>query len=261
MSKTFLVLLLILSASLMVAAQAYHITSVITPSTVIDGQTMSACHMPDAIAVSPSGNLAFVTYCMVDQFQNPQMVITTQHIIAKDGDVVDGRQIRILSFDPIAANNRGQVAYSIMWLPEGRDPQDDKSWRFGICVDRHFVEEISSDVIIASLTLTDDGQVSFNQPPISSVSPSASTRPQTSSAIPSILRQVPVRLPPFKMPKNFPIGIPTVPKPSSLPSLGDGAAVVASPLPMFKSDSRGEVVIPASLPDGHFSILVATPTN
>ncbi len=235
-------LLLIISASLMVAAQTYRITPVVTPNTVIDGQIMSACHMPDAIAVSPSGNLAFVTFCSVAQLQNPQMVITSQHVIAKDDDLVDGRQIRILVFYPIATNNHGQVAYTIMWLPQGKDPQDDKNWRFGICIDRHFAEEIPSDLRITSLTLTDDGKVAYNQPPTSSVSRSAPTSPQTSSPIPSILRQVPVKLPPFKMPKNFPIGIPTIPKPSALPSLGNGAPVVTSALPMFTTDSRGQLV-------------------
>jgi hypothetical protein len=253
----FCVPILVLGAQ----AQTYRITPAITPSTVIDGQVMSACRMPDAITVSPSGNLAFVTYCMVDQFQNPQMVVTSHHIIAKDDDVVDGRTIQILGFYPIATNNRGQVAYTIMWVPQGKDPLDDKSVHYGICIDRHFVEEFGSDLIIRSLTLTDDGKVSFNQPSPLSVSRSAPTQPQTSSAIPGVLRQIPLKPPPFKLPKNFPVSIPPIPKPSSLPSLGNGTPVVTSALPMFTTDSRGQLVIPANLPDGHFVILLASPVN
>jgi hypothetical protein len=263
MSRKFQVLLLIITASLMMPAQTFHITPVITPTTVIDGQSMAACNLPDSVAINASGAIAFTTYCHPAELQLPNMILTAQHIVAKDGDVIDGRHIKIYSFEPIAINSRGQVAYTITWVDDGKDPQDDTNWNSGICVDHHFVQQLPPNTNVTSLTLTDDGKVTYNQPLLFTPKPSVRPQPQNSSASHGILGQIPVKLPPFKMPKNLPIGIPTAPQPSSLPSPPSTTRTpaVTPALASFASNNRGQVVIPATLPGGHFSILIATPAN
>jgi hypothetical protein len=250
-------LLLIISGSLMMAAQTYHINPVITPSTVIDGQSMAACFPTELVAISPTGEVAFATGCAVAFLQNSEMVFTSHHIVARDGDVIDGKEIHISSFSPPTINSQGQVAYEVMWLPVGKDPDDGRNWLFGICVDRHLVQALPPDTNISSLTLSDDGKVTYNQPLQSTAPAVRPAPPKTPSAVPAIIHQIP-----FKLPKNVPIGIPNVaqnpfPQP---PKSVDAAHPVVS-LPQFASNSKGQLVIPTTLPGDHFSILIATPAN
>jgi hypothetical protein len=251
-------LLLIISASLMMAAQTYHITPVVTPTTSIDGQGMAGCHQPDSVAISPSGEIAFTTYCSTGERQLPNFVMTSKRIVAKDGYVIDGRHITLSSPQPIAINSNGQVAYTVLWVDDGKDPKDDANWHEGICIDRHFVQSIPNNLIVRSLTLTDDGVVSFNQPIPTAVVPPAPAPARQAS----LLHQIPLKLPPLKMPKNLPIGIPATPQTAPLaPPSGKHMSVTADPLPLLTTNRRGQAVIVANLPDWRFVILLATPAN
>jgi hypothetical protein len=263
MSRKFLVLLLIISASLTMAAQTYRITPVITPDTVIDGQSIRPCLRVDTLAINDSAEIAFSTYCRTGDYEITDMLFTSRHLIAKDGDVIDGKHIKVFPTEHIVViNSHGQVAYLALYVDDWKDAENEDKWRIAICVDHHIVSTFPPDQQITSLTLTDEGKVSFNQP-VQQIAPTSPSTPSAAAQkIPGILRQIPIKLPSLRLPKNVPIGIPSIPQVPQSPSGPANAPRTRAPLfPTFASNSRGQIVIPANLPDGHFVILLASPTN
>lgn len=241
----------------------YRITPVITPNTVIDGQSIRPCFQVDNLAINDSGEIAFSTYCRTGDLEITNMLFTSRRVIAKDEDLIDGKHIRIFPTEhTVVINNHGQVAYLALYVDDWKDAENEDKWRIAICVDHHIVSTFPQDQQITSLTLTDDGKVSFNQPARQIAPTSTSTPSAAAQRIPGILRQIPIKLPPLRLPKNVPIGIPSIPQIPQSPSGPANAPRTPAPsFPMFASNSRGQIAIPANLPDGHFVILLASPTN
>jgi hypothetical protein len=249
-------LLLTISGSLMMVAQTYHITPIVTPANVIDSQAMAGCHQPDYAAISSSGEVAFATYCTAGEHQLPSFVMTSHRIVAKDGDVIDGKHIQIFRTDVIAINARGQVAYTILTLEDGKDPNDPANWHEAICVDQQLVQAVPNDIVVRSLALTDDGKVSVNQPVSTAIAPAGPMPGKQGNP----LNKIPFKMPPLKMPKNFPIGIPSIPQIPQTATRSDNHPATA-PLPLLTTNSKGQAVIVAGLDGWNFAIFVLTPAN
>ena len=55
----------------------YRITPVITPNTVIDGQSIRPCFQVDNLAINDSGEIAFSTYCRTGDLEITNMLFTS----------------------------------------------------------------------------------------------------------------------------------------------------------------------------------------
>jgi hypothetical protein len=252
MSRSFQILLLTISASLGMAAQTYRITPVVTSASVIGGQDMHACFAPGSAALNDAGEVAFALTCHTGDLKINNMVVTAHRIVASDKELVDGKTVKIFSDDPIAINSRGQVAYVVIYYAGNdlkKDVDDETKWHTAICVDNHIVTNVPDKTSINSLNLADDGTVSFNQP----LTPHAAASP-TGQRV-QALHQIPIKLPPLKLPKNVPIGIP--PSNPQLPA----PTPTANPLPPFSTNSHGQILINSKFNDFGFVILLATPAN
>ena len=257
MSRKFRILMLFISASLTMAAQTFHIAPAVTPSTIIEGISLRDCWAPQLVAINNSTEIAFRATC-----NDRGVLFTSRRVVAKEGDWIDGNYVALISsVDPIAINEHGQVAYVAYYAGPNESPIP-PDCHPGIFVERHLVLTIPKESKIASLALSEDGKVSFNQPARQIAPTSPSTPSAAAQKIPGILRQIPIKLPPLRLPKNVPIGIPSIPPIPQSPSGPANAARTPAPsFPMFVSNSRGQIAIPANLPDGHFVILLASPAT
>ena len=258
--------LFLLPASLLVAltlnAQqpnaVFELRPVIVPRTVIDGQTLNSCTDIGTAAINDAGEIAFTAYC-----DGGAKIFTSHRMVVKHDDEIDGKFIALLPTDyPVAINNRGQVAFFAWYSDTKNYAQYDEPSGFAIFVDNHLAMIVNGPGDMpTSLSLTDDGKVSFgegatpSQPAVSS--PSAPTTPKS----PGLLSHFPI-----KLPKGLPIGIPSPSQkpqqgqqPQSNTPYGKRLPGPATSLSMLSANAHGQLVIPVNFGERGFVILLATP--
>ena len=138
-------------------------------------------------------------------------VLTSHRVVATDKELIDGKTLRISTDGLWRNNSRAMVCYLQLHLHHiGNDLKnapygDETEWRTGICVEKHLLVQVPNNVSVNSLTLGEDGTVSFNQQPHQAASLFTGRR---AKPIPNTIHQIPIKLPPIKVAKEFPYRYP-----------------------------------------------------
>jgi hypothetical protein len=261
--KTTLALTLALLLPIVAGAQpstsTFELRPVIVPSTVIDGQTLNSCTDIGTAAINDAGEIAFTAFC-----DGGARIFTSHRMVVKGDDKIDGKFIALLPTDsPVAINNRGQVAF-LAWYSDAKEyAQVDDPSGLGIFVDDRLVLTLSPGIAPTSLSLTDDGKVSFGEGAMPSQPAVSSAPAPTNPKSPGLLSHFHI-----KLPKGLPIGIPA---PGQKPQQGQQTQSntaygkrLASPstsLSMLSANAHGQLVIPVNFGERGFVLLLATPTS
>ena len=231
------------------AATAYVFRSVAQPGTIIGGRTFTDQTTISSAVLNDLGEAAFVVTEIGPQ---PNAVLTSRRIVARQGDLIDGKYISLLRADAaIAINNAGQVAYEA-WFADTKEilSSGEASGR-GIFVDNHLAFSAPLDSEFPAFTLTDDGKIVMQ-------SPSPSRAPASARVKPDILGRIRIRTP-----KDLPISIapsqnrPNRPQQRTAKQIA-GERPALAPFPV---NHRGQVLVSVNFRSGGFLLLLGTPAD
>jgi hypothetical protein len=218
----------------------YVFLTVAQPGTVIAGRTFTGETIIGSAAINDNGEAVFVA-------SGPGLpaVFTLHRIVARQGDIIDGKFITLLAPDArIAINNAGQVAWEAWYADDKNTAASGEASGRGIFVDSRLVFTTPWNAEFQPFTLGDDGRlvISRERPAEAKTSPQAG---------PGILNRIRVR-----SPKDSPVGI--VPAPPNRPQRAarEKAAPALAP---FAVNHRGQVLIPVNFGTGGFLLLLGTP--
>ena len=239
---------------------AYNLRLVAEPGTTIGGQTLTEYTTIYRAALNDAGEIVFSAY--LGDGNDGAAIFTSHRLVAKEGDVIDGKIIVTIPWDTgIAINNAGQVAYEA-WYADTKDAAASRETSGeGVFVDDRLAVRLTSEAK-EPFTLTDDGHVVFHREAKASAPPPAATAPPAQKK-PGLLGRIRVNLP--KLPKGFPVSIdPSTSKQQparSATGLIERPPLSYPPLYMLPANKFGQVAIPANLYLGGFILWIATPVK
>ncbi len=105
----------------------------------------------EGVSLSDAGELAYVVHSG-DPGNERTAVITSKRLVARDGEVIEGKTITRVWASALAINARGRVAFEA-------DFKDANGSARGIFIDKHFVTAIKSAGEPSDFALTADGRV------------------------------------------------------------------------------------------------------
>jgi hypothetical protein len=225
---------------------AFDFRALVKPGTIIGGHVFTLESTIGNAVLNDSGEAAFVAS---EPWPQSPAVFTPRRMVARQGDLVDGRYIVLLPADAILAiNNAGQVAYEA-WFADTKEMADsgEASGR-GIFVEDHLASDAVFDAHgnASPFTLTEDGRIVIQRP--------GSVR-APSSLKSGVLDRIHIKPPtgsPFSIPPNL---IPANRQQQNpRQSLGEHPA-----LPLFPTNHRGQVLIPVNFKNGGCLLLLGTP--
>lgn len=243
-----------LIASLHAIAQQPEFTlrAIVEPGTTIAGHTFTPETTIDAVAFSDAGQAAFLARWKSGD-EKRAAVFTTDRIVAKEGDTIDGQYIGAIR-SSIAINAPGQVAFGAICSASKLD-SDATIGRPCIVIQKH-VAPLGYFDPAAPMVLTDDGLLVLGTAPARLVD-----TPPAESKKPGLFGRVHI-----KPPKDLPISI--APKsnkrqPQSGPPLGGRPPleIFIHPFSVRITNARGQVLVPVNLTPSGFLILIATPVK
>jgi hypothetical protein len=225
---------------------AFDFRAVVRPGTIIGGHVFTLESTIGNAVLNDSGEPAFVAG---EPWPQVPAVFTSRRIVARQGDVIDGKYILELPPNAILAiNNAGQVAYEA-WYSDNKALFDaGEESGLGVFVENHLASDAEFDAHknATPFTLTDDGRIVFQ-------SSGASRAP--SSAKSGVLDRIHIK-PPTGFPLNIPPNLTTAnrqqPNPGQHP--GDRTAP-----PLFPTNHRGQVLIPVNFKNGGCLLLLGAP--
>jgi hypothetical protein len=223
----------------------YEFRSVVQPGSVIAGHRFTDLTSIGNVAINDNGEFAFMA-TFLDEEGPRSAVFTSQRIVARQGDVVDGKPIFFFpKYGGIAINKSGQVAFEAEYL-ETRDPGGRET---GIFVDNRLaVPGLYGPV---SFSLTDDGRVELERPTRAQQAPASQRKP-------GLLDRMSIKPP--RLPNNVPVTI--APEPQRPPRQSMGRPPLTASPALFdemRVNKRGEVLIPVNLVPRGFMLLLGTP--
>jgi hypothetical protein len=186
-------------------------------------------------------------------------VFTSRRIVARRGDVFDGKTLMNIRLDSTVAINRaGQVMYQAYFgdTPEIAARGDYSG--LGLFVDNHLALRLTTANENDPFTLTEDGQVLLKDE--TRAVPSAMS-PAPPPKKPGLLDRVKIN--PLKLPKGPTIGLgPDGSKPQpAAPRYGARPPLADDPLALIRANRRGQILIPVNIPGQGFMLLLATPVG
>lgn len=217
---------------------AYDFRAVVQTGTVIGGHTFTLATRIGGAALNDAGEVAFIAS---GTGPSPDAVFTSRHIVASQGDVIDGKTIvQIFSTDAgIAINEAGQVAWEGWYTgSNGKGP-----WGRGIFVGNRLVFAAPFDSELPAFTLTEDGRIVTQ-----SSSPSPAPAAKANS---NILGRIGI-----KLPKGLPLTISPSPNKPERRLTASAKQSCSSPFP---TNRNGEILIPVNFDRGGFLLLIGTP--
>jgi hypothetical protein len=232
--------------ALALTAQTFEFRSVVQPGSVIAGHRFSDLTSIGGVAINDNGEFAFMA-TFVDEEGPGAALFTSQRIVVRSGDAIDGKPILFFpKYAGIAINKAGQVAFEAEYL----ESQGPRSRETGIFVDNHLA--VAGLYGPVPFSLTDDGRVELERPTRAQQAPASQRKP-------SLLDRVGIKPP--KLPNNVPVTI--APEPQGPQHQAMGRPPLASPA-LFEGISvnrRGEVLIPVNLVPRGFMLLLGTHTS
>jgi hypothetical protein len=224
----------------------YVFRNVVQPGTVIGARTFTAQTAIGSAALNDAGEVAFVAG---ETGTASGAVFTSHRIVARQGDVIDGRIIVLLPMEAILAiNNANQVAYEA-WYADSREiAMSGKVSGRAMFVDNHLASTEIFDARggAAPFILTDDGRIVLLNP---------SPEPATPKGKPEILGRIRI-----KPPKDSPVTVAPIPIRGNRQQAEKRASVERSHS-LFPVNDSGQVVIPVNFQGGGFLLLIGTPRD
>jgi hypothetical protein len=143
--------ILVLLCSALSAQQPtpYLFKTLVSTGANIGGTTLASSAVIDGIALSDTGDVAFVAR-WPEGAKERTAVFTSRHFIARDGDTLDGKFLTRINATALAINNEGQVAFEALYGNPGQT---------GIFIGRKFNIALSTAGADTDFLLSDDGKV------------------------------------------------------------------------------------------------------
>jgi hypothetical protein len=242
MKMNAMILVTALALSPAVKAQVrFEYRTVLQPGAVIAGHELPPQTVIGSAATNDNGEAVFVA-------SGPGLpaVFTLHRIVARQGDIIDGKFITLLVADArIAINNAGQVAWEAWYADDKNTAASGEASGRGIFVDSRLVFTVPWNAEFQPFTLGDDGRlvISRERPAEAKASPQAG---------PDILNRIRIR-----PPKDSPVGIAPAPPNRPQRAAKEKAAPALAP---FAVNHRGQVLIPVNFAGGGFLLLLGTPS-
>jgi hypothetical protein len=144
-------------ASIAANAQTFNLRTVLRPGTTIGGHAFADDTTIDTTALNDRGDVAFVA-SWFEGNQKRTAVFTSSRIVAREGDVIDGKILERIIGTTLAINNRGQVAFEAFYA-DNPTPQAQKG--MGAFIDGHFAMPLAfaGPSIDPDFILTEDGKI------------------------------------------------------------------------------------------------------
>jgi hypothetical protein len=222
----------------------YVFRSVVQPGTVIGARTFTPQTIVGNAVLNDAGEIAFVAS---ESGASSGAVFTSHRIVARQGDVIDGRIIVLLPIEAILAiNNANQVAYEA-WYADSREiAMSGKVSGRAMFVDNHLASAEVFDARggAAPFILTDDGRIVLLAP---------SPEPASPKAKPEILGRIRI-----KPPKDSPVTITPVPVRPNRPRAAKKEPVERRQT-LFPMNDSGQIIVPVNFKGGGFLLLIGTP--
>jgi hypothetical protein len=113
--------ILVLLCSALSAQQPtpYLFKTLVSTGANIGGTTLASSAVIDGIALSDTGDVAFVAR-WPEGAKERTAVFTSRHFIARDGDTLDGKFLTRINATALAINNEGQVAFEALYGNPGQ---------------------------------------------------------------------------------------------------------------------------------------------
>ena len=151
--KHTLPLILALFCPLAVKAQqptpTYLFRTIVSTGSNVGGTTLPSGAVLDGIALSDTGEVAFAAHWS-EGGRERTAILTSHHLIARDGDTLDGKYLTRINATALAIDNAGQVAFEAIY----GDPS-----QTGIFVGRKFILALSTAGADNDFLLSDDGKI------------------------------------------------------------------------------------------------------
>jgi hypothetical protein len=222
----------------------YLFRSVVQPGAVIGTRTFTAQTTIGSAVLNDAGEVAFVA---AEPGASSGAVFTSHRIVARQGDVIDGRIIVLLPMEAVLAiNNANQVAYEA-WYADSREiAMSGKVSGRAMFVDNHLASTGIFDARggASPFILTDDGRIVPLVP---------SPEPAAPKGKPEILGRIRI-----KPPKDSPVSITPIPIKGNRQRAAKKESA-ERPHTLFPVNDSGQVVIPVNFQSGGFLLLIGTP--
>jgi hypothetical protein len=162
-SITYLVLttavLLSPAANAQQSTTALETRTIVQPGTEIDHYTFPPGISINAVAISDSGDWAFVAQSPKSGGGTYPVVFTSRRMVVAEGDQVDGKFITAIPKGAgLSINDDGHVAYEAEYVDDLRDLYEGKPHR-GIFIDNHFALKLGDNADLTDFKLTNEGFV------------------------------------------------------------------------------------------------------
>jgi len=142
---------------------SYLLKTLVSTGANIGGTTLSPSAVIDGIALSDTGDVAFVAR-WPEGAKERTAVFTSRHLIARDGDTLDGKFLTRINATALAINNEGQVAFEAIYGEPGQT---------GIFIGRKFSMALSTAGADNDFQLSDDGKIVLKAATAASAKPTA----------------------------------------------------------------------------------------
>jgi hypothetical protein len=156
----------------------------------IGGTSLHSSAVLDGIALSDTGEVAFVAR-WPEAAKERTAVFTSRHLIARDGDTLDGKFLTRINATALAINNEGQVAFEAIYGEPGQT---------GIFIGRKFAMALSTAGADNDFLLSDDGKVVLKAATAAAAKPAAAPR---SGATPANNSIIPPGLVALRIPRSL----------------------------------------------------------
>lgn len=234
------------------ATSVFDLRPVAQPGMTIAGRTLDRNVTIYGAAINDVEEIAF-TACLDEKTANAA-VFTSKRIVARRGDVFDGKTLMNIRLDSTVAINRaGQVMYQAYFGDTPEIAARGEYSGLGLFVDNHLTIRLTTSNENDSFSLTDDGQVLPMRE-----SPTSPAGVPPAQKKPGLLDRV--RISPLRLPKGPTVGIgPDSTKPQPSARYGARPALADDLLSPLQPNRLGQVLIPANIPGQGFILLLATP--
>jgi hypothetical protein len=227
---------------------AFEFRAVVAPGSTIAGHRFTEDTAIAEAAINDADEVAFIATFIEDDGPHTA-VFTSQRIVARQDDVIDGKYIA--SFPPhggVAINRAGQVAFAAVYT----ESLDERGLgEIGIFVENRLAVHMPRLYGPVAFSLSDDGRVELKQ--------QTPARQATASQQKQGLLDR-IRIKPPRLPNDVPVTV--APEPSAQPHQSAPRPQLVNPLSPFEVmcvNRRGDVLIPVNLAPRGFMLLLGTP--
>jgi hypothetical protein len=139
---------------------ALEVRAVVQPGTVIGDCTFAPGTSIDSVAISDSGEWAFIArWPLSDGILNSAAIFTARRMVVSEGYQIDGKWITsIPKGAALAIDDKGRVAYEAEYADDIKDISQGPRHR-GVFIDGHFALSLGDNAGHTDFTLTEEGYV------------------------------------------------------------------------------------------------------